>query len=242
MKTAVTVAILAAIACVMAVVAVVTLHPPAPPTGRPLVAQAHPAAATLTNPPPQAVVTNPMTSQAPATAAPAVSANRPSFQEHPFPAAYDSHGFQWTLADGKDTNVIRLLAHNESEYRRMVIENEAIYRRQLVYFTSRFASLAGNLVQTHQDAQQITLPGLDGQTFTVDVTRTDFRDGGSKGQIYGQLPDRPDSMVTVAFVNGREAFTIISPRDQIYLQAEAREPGQVVIKSVNPQRYGMLQH
>jgi hypothetical protein len=45
-------------------------------------------------------------------------------------------------------------------------------------------------------------------------------------------------MVTVAFAADREAFTILSPQDQVYLQAEAHEPGEVVVKSINPETYG----
>jgi hypothetical protein len=82
---------------------------------------------------------------------------------------------------------------------------------------------------------------LDGQTLQAVVTRADLREGGSQGQFYGQLPGRLDSMVTVAFVNDREAFTVISPQDQLYLQAEAREPGEIVVKRINPGTYGMLQ-
>ncbi len=160
------------------------------------------------------------------------------FRAHPFPAAASNSVYAWTAEDGKDTNVIRQLAHNELEYRRMVKENDTIYRRQLVYFTQGFASLAQQAAQTGQTLKQITLPGLDGQELTVDVTRTDFRGGGSQGQIYGQLPGQPNSMVTVAFINLREAFTVISPQNHIYLQAEAREPSEVVIKSIDPATYG----
>lgn len=160
------------------------------------------------------------------------------FRAHPFPAAASNSVCAWTAEDGKDTNVIRQLAHNELEYERMVKENDTIYRRQLVYFTQGFASLAQQAAQTGQKLKQITLPGLDGQELTVDVTRTDFRDGASQGQIYGQLPSQPNSMVTVAFNNLREAFTVICPQNHIYLQAEAREPNEVVIKSIDPATYG----
>jgi hypothetical protein len=177
----------------------------------------------------------------PPTARPAVLANNPGFQERPFPVAYESAKFQWTLADGKNTNVIRQLAHNPLEYARMVTENSEIFRRQLVYLKETAGSVFDQGKLSGAAVTQLTLPGLDGQEYSVDVTRTDLRNGGSKGQIYGQLPDRPDSMVTVAFVNDREAFTIVSPRDQIYLQAEAREPDQVVIKNINPLTYGTPQ-
>jgi hypothetical protein len=45
-------------------------------------------------------------------------------------------------------------------------------------------------------------------------------------------------MVTVAFVNGREAFTVISHQNQTYLQAEAREPGEILVKKIDPNTYG----
>jgi hypothetical protein len=47
-------------------------------------------------------------------------------------------------------------------------------------------------------------------------------------------------MVTAAFINDREAFTVNSPQDQIYLVGEAREPGEIVVKSINPATYGRV--
>jgi hypothetical protein len=163
------------------------------------------------------------------------------FRPHPFPVSKSSGAFEWTAEDGKDTNVIRQLAHNELEYQRMVAENATIFRRQLVYHPEGFTLQAQQAVRSGQSIQQLTLPGLDGQALEAVVTRADLREGGSQGQFYGQLPGRPDSMVTVAFVNDREAFTVISPQDQLYLQAEAREPGEIVVKRINPGTYGMLQ-
>jgi hypothetical protein len=166
------------------------------------------------------------------------AATYPWFRLHPLTATKTNGVFQWTQDDGMDTNVIRQIAHNDKEYHRMVLENPTIYRRQLVYFANSFASLVQNALEKHQGIKYITLPGLDGRIFTVDVTKTDFKNNGYRGRIYGNLHGESDSMVTVAFVNNREAFTIISPHDRIYLQAEAREPGEVIIKSINPTTYG----
>lgn len=167
-----------------------------------------------------------------------MAATYPDFRLRPFQAATVKGAFQWTSEDGKNTNIIRQLAHNDREYRRMALENATIYRRQLVYIGASFAALAQNAAQTRQGIKQIQLPGLDGQVFTVEVARADIRNDGNRGQIYGHLEDQPDSMVTVAFLKNREAFTIISPKDGVYLQAESREPGEVIIKSVNPKTYG----
>ena len=83
----------------------------------------------------------------------------PWFQPHPFAASQTNGAYEWTVEDGKDTNVIRRLAHNELEYRRMVIENSTIYQRQLVCHTEPFTLLAQQAVQSGQSIQQITLPG-----------------------------------------------------------------------------------
>src|SRR5258706_1267450 len=44
-------------------------------------------------------------------------------QTRPFAVARTAEYFQWTAEDGRDTNVIRRLAHNDLEYGRMVEEN-----------------------------------------------------------------------------------------------------------------------
>jgi hypothetical protein len=160
------------------------------------------------------------------------------FRPHPFPVSKSSGAFEWTAEDGKDTNVIRQLAHNELEYQRMVAENATIFRRQLVYHPEGFTLQAQQAAQSGQSIQQITLPGLDGQVLQVNVTKTDFESGGDKGLFYGKLPGEPDSMVTAAFINGREAFTVVSPQEHLFLQAETREPGEIVVKSIDPKTYG----
>ncbi len=198
-----------------------------------------PAAATDTTPvavtpPPAPIISN----SADAARQPEPANSGP--QMGPFKVAQSNGPYEWTAEDGTDTNVIRLLAHNDLEYQRMLIENPTIYRRQLVYHMEPFTLQAQQAVQSGQSLQQITLPGLDGQLLTANVTRTDFKDGGEQGQIYAQLPGDPNSIVTVAFVNNTEAFTVISAQDQIFLQAEAHDPGQIVVKSINPATYGRV--
>ena len=191
--------------------------------------------ATAASPPP--ATTNPPAAR---QAEPQAVANSPWFQTRPFKVALTNGAYEWTAEDGMNPEVIRRMAHNERESQRMLRENDTIYRRQLVYDTQGFQLRAQQAVQSGQSLQHVTLPGLDGQEFEVVVTRTDLKNGGEQGQIYGQLPGEPNSMVTVAFIADREAFTVISPQDQIYLQAEAREPGEVVVKSINPSTYGMV--
>ena len=44
-------------------------------------------------------------------------------------------------------------------------------------------------------------------------------------------------MVTLAFKGGREAFTVLSPEDDLYLQADPREPGELIVKRIDPDTY-----
>jgi len=165
--------LLALSAVVLAVVVFMMLHRPMSQPNHPLVAQSH-SIATMTNAPSLVARTNALKLS---TAAAALLPNNPDFQERPFPVAYESSKIQWTLEDGNDTNVIRQL-HNPSEYGRMVMENSEIFRRQLVYLKETAGSIFEKAKRRGAAVTQLTLPGLDGQEFTVEVTRTDLRNGG----------------------------------------------------------------
>jgi len=171
------------------------------------------------------------------TAAVAGLTNLPDFQMRPFPVAQESANHQWTVADGKDTNVIWQLAHNPLEYERMVEENDRIQRRQLVYRKDTAAAVLQRARASGEPVKQLTLPGLDGQELQFAINHTDLEPSWQAGTFTGQLANRPNSMVTLAFKFGRESFTVVSPDDGLYLQAWPREPGQVIITSFDPDVY-----
>jgi hypothetical protein len=162
-----------------------------------------------------------------------------SFKQRPFPVAYESARVQWTLADGKDTNVIRELAHNPLEYERMVEENARIFKRQLVYLKEPSAAVFEQAKLTGKPVGQLTLPGVDGQELAFEIVTSDANASGRRGMFSGHLAGNPDSTVTLAFQDGREAFTILSPKDNIFVVGEPREPGQVIVKAIDPNTYGV---
>ena len=148
----------------------------------------------------------PMTS---ATKSPAVTSgvlpNNLDFQERPFPVAYESSNVQWTLADGKDTNVIRQLAHNHLEYDRMVEENSRIFRRQLVYLKETAAAVFEQAKLTGAPVQQLTSAGR-GRTGTAISNRHKrgqrFQPAGDVQRTFGGQ----SGLASVAGVqDGREA-------------------------------------
>jgi hypothetical protein len=168
-----------------------------------------------------------------------VLANHPDFQERPFPVAYESAKVQWTLANGKDTNVIRQLAHNHLEYDRMVEENSRIFRRQLVYLKDTPAAVFEQAKLTGEKVQQMTLPGVDGQELQFEIVNGNNQSSSRQGMFSGHLVGRVDSLVTLAFQDGREAFTVLSPKENIFVVGEPREPGQVIVKAIDPNTYGV---
>ena len=169
----------------------------------------------------------------------AVLLNWTNFLKRPLPVAYESTNFQWTLADGRDTNVIRQLAHNPLEYDRMVEENPRIFRRELVYLKQTSAAVFEQAKLTRELVGQLTLPGVDGQELQFDIIKSEGDGSSRQGQFSGHLKGNTDSLVTLAFMDGREAFTVIDPRENIYLVGEPREDGQVIVKAIDPNTYGL---
>ncbi len=159
------------------------------------------------------------------------------FQLRPFPVAYESSNFQWTAADGKETNIIRQLAHNPLEYERMVEENPRIFQRELVYLKETAASVFEQARLSGQPVQQLPLPGLDGQEIKFIIQRSETQ-SSRHGMMSGQLAGDADSFVTLAFQDGREAFTVLAPKENLYLVGEPREDGQVIVKAIDPNTYG----
>ena len=187
-----------------------------------------------------------LASPIPVTAAPKLSAvksgvlpNWTNFQDRPFPSAYESSQIQWTLPDGKDTNIIRQLAHNRLEYDRMVEENPRIFQRQLVYLKETAAEVFENAKRTGAPVTQLTLPGLDGQELPFEITQSEGGGSSRHGMFSGHLVGNHDSLVTLAFQDGREAFTVLSPKENIFVVGEPREDGQVVVKAIDPNTYGV---
>ena len=218
---------------VIASVVLATRHKQAPSREGSL-ATMHPSAV-LTNAPAETTPTHPVS--APAGAA-GVLSNYPDFQQRPFPVAYESPGIQWTLADGKDTNVIRQLAHNHLEYDRMVEENSRIFKRQLVYLKETAAAVFEQAKLTGAPVRQLMLPGVEGQELQFEIVKGDNHGSSRQGSFSGHLAGNTDSLVTLAFLDGREAFTVLSPKDNVYVVGEPREDGQVIVKAIDPDTYG----
>ncbi|GEM_PF-1942934 len=155
----------------------------------------------------------------------------------PLPVGLETEHFQWARGDAFDTNVLALIAHNELEYKRMVEENGRIFRRQLVYRKEPLVKVVYRHRQFGMPVQQLVVPGLDGREFTVEILETDLHPSGLEGTFAGRLLGQPDSMVTIAFAGGREAFTIINPAENIYLVGDPRENGEIIVKMINPEKY-----
>ena len=166
-----------------------------------------------------------------------LSSNTPAIQPSAVWPTNESAFHRWSPDDARDTNVIRQLAHNDAEYQRMLDENARIHRRQLVYRKDTAAAVMQRARLSGKSVTQLTLPGLDGQEHLFAVEQSDLELSKQVGSFRGHLVGKPNSMVTLAYKFGREAFTILSPDDGVYLQGHPREPGEVVIVSFEPETF-----
>lgn len=147
---------------------------------------------------------------------------------------------QWTGADAMDPRVIEKIAHNPDEFIKMVEENDRILRRQLVYRKDTAASVVQRARLAGEPVRRLTLPALDGREVEFEVTTADLSPSGQSGSFTGHVAGKPASLVTLAFEFGTEAFSVMSPDDQLFLIADPREPGQVIVKSIDPDKYQPL--
>lgn len=155
----------------------------------------------------------------------------------PLPVATSSPTHDWTQGDAMELKVIERIAHNPDEIIKMVEENDRIKRRQLVYRNQTAAKLVQKSRLSGEPLKRFTLPGLDGQELQVEIVSADLAPSGQTGSFHGHLTGKPASMVTLAFEFGVEAFTVLSPDDGLYLQADPREPGELIVKSIDPVSY-----
>lgn len=155
----------------------------------------------------------------------------------PLPVSRSSAAHEWTDADATQTVVIEKIAHNPDEFMRLVEENDRIKRRQLVYRSQPAWELVEQSRATGEPVRNLTLPGLDGQEVQVEVTGTDLDPSGLSGTFSGHVAGNQKSLVTLAFIRGREAFTVVSPDDGVFLQGHPREAGEILVASFDPDKY-----
>lgn len=152
----------------------------------------------------------------------------------PLPVALTRNTHEWTALDAKDPGVIERIAHNPEESKRLAEENTRIKRRQLVYRKETIPNLLQRFGE--HSLKEFTLPGLDGREFEVEVVETRLN-GLQAGSVLGRVKGVLNSMVSVGFYNGCESFNLCLPDENYYLTADAREPGEVLVKEIDPEVY-----
>lgn len=155
----------------------------------------------------------------------------------PLLVARESAAHAWTSEDARDPAVIRRLAHNAWEERRLLEENERVIARQLVYRKEPVFVAVDRARAAGKPLRTFVLPGMDGQELAVEVTGADIAPSGLTGTLTGRLAGAPESLVTIAFSQASEAFTVISPTDGLHLQGHPRDPGELFVTRFDPERY-----
>lgn len=155
----------------------------------------------------------------------------------PLPVGLAGERHEWTAGDAFDPGVVQQIAHNADEFRRLIEEGGRILDRQLVYRREPVAVVVQRARAAGGMPERVVLPSLRGVELEVELTGLDLSPSGASGTLHGRLVGRDDSLVTLAFKGGREAFTVLSPSDDLYLQADPRQPGELVVKRIDPATY-----
>lgn len=155
----------------------------------------------------------------------------------PLPVAHSSRTHEWTEGDASLPAVIEKIAHNPEEFIRMVEENDRIKRRQLVYRKHTVAAAVKSARASGEPLNRLLLPALDGREVEFEILRADLDPSGQKGSFAGRIAGIPNSMVILSFKDDREAFSLSSPDEGLHLQADPREPGEIIVKSIDPATY-----
>jgi|GEM_PF-4242182 hypothetical protein len=141
------------------------------------------------------------------------------------------------IGDGKGTNVLRFWARNEPEFQRMLEENARIKRRQVVQWHATAISALERSRAAGESLRQIFLPGLDGRVITFEITQSEVEPSGTSGILSGRVAGFPDSMVRLRFSGDQEVFTVALPSKNLFLAAETRGDGDIILKSIDPEAY-----
>lgn len=187
-----------------------------------------------------AALSTPVVASAPtAPANPTSASAAPDVVVHrPLAVATESASHAWTREDAKDPAVIDRIAHGPEEFLRMVEENDRIKRRQLVYRKEPVALLLDRARASGAPLTRFTLPAMDGAEVEVEVLETQL--DGHRGAVIGRIVGQPDSLACVGFSGACESFNLFAPSVGLFIAADAREPGEVILKEIDPAVYSPM--
>lgn len=169
--------------------------------------------------------------------APSATDPEKAVELRPLAVVQASPRHEWTSDDLRVPAVIEKIIHSPEEFIRMVEENDRIERRQLVYRKEPAWQTVEQSKAKGEAIRKLMLPALDGREIEVEVTGSDLALSGLSGTFTGKVAGREKSLVTLAFQQGREAFTVVSPDDDLFLQGHPREPGEIILTSFDPDTY-----
>lgn len=155
----------------------------------------------------------------------------------PLAISQKTNQHEWTEGDAMSEEVIQKISHNPDEFLRLMQENDRIIARQLVYRKETVPQLLERMRQSNQEPKELILPGLHGQEVTVEIQNINAESSLKSGTITGKVKGHLNSMVSLGFFDGCESFNIIDPEANLYLTADAREPGEVLVKHIDPIKY-----
>ena len=150
-------------------------------------------------------------------------------QPKPFAVVHSQGHFQWTAEDGLQNDVIEKLANNPHMVEALQEQNNYTKRRQLIYVDPAFGSEADAVYRGEKG--ELTLPGFDGEQFTIKVDHTTEFGGYLNGSFTGAIKGQSGTDV-VAGSEGNHWSIGIQLKDRHY-QIANRSPNEWIISEVD---------
>ena len=161
-------------------------------------------------------------------------------ESRPFEVTQSTGNFEWTAADGKSPEVMRILATNPANLGQLTDQNEWTDKRQLVYLTENFKRQADKVFQGK--AKSITIPGFDGEELEVSVNMLDFVENGEASSFEGTLKDYPDVYVDAARIDGIWAISYSNPGDKFLYDYISRQDGELIMNRLDADAQALATH
>ncbi len=161
-------------------------------------------------------------------------------ESRPFEVTQSTGNFEWTAADGKSPEVMRILATNPSNLGQLTDQNEWTDKRQLVYLTENFKRQADKVFEGK--VKSIAIPGFDGEELEVSVNTVGSVESGETFFFEGTLKDNPNVYVDAARTDGIWAISYTKPGDKFLYDYISRQDGELIINRLDADAQALAIH
>lgn len=131
---------------------------------------------------------------------------------------------------------INRYARNPKEKERMEFENQFVHRRELIRPAVTFGDI-GRQMANGEDISTMTLPGLNGEVYELDIT---YRDNltQTSGTFFGKVKGYPDSDAIITYYKDSNSAILKIPSLKKVLDYDPYTDKQLIVKDFDEHLQG----